>query len=47
MIQSRLSNLSSGRGEISEYDFHSALAPTVDLGVSWPPAGIDPLNPNL
>lgn len=25
--------------------FHSALAPTVDLGTHWPPAGIDPLNP--
>jgi hypothetical protein len=26
-------------------DFHSALAPTVELGTAWPPAGIDPLNP--
>ena len=25
--------------------FHSALAPTVELGMSWPPQGIDPLNP--
>jgi cytochrome c oxidase subunit 3 len=25
--------------------FHSALAPTVELGVHWPPAGIEPLNP--
>ena len=25
--------------------FHSALAPTVDLGSIWPPAGIEPLNP--
>jgi len=25
--------------------FHSALAPTVELGSSWPPAGIEPLNP--
>lgn len=25
--------------------FHSALAPTVELGTSWPPVGIDPLNP--
>ena len=25
--------------------FHSALAPTVELGNAWPPAGIDPLNP--
>jgi cytochrome c oxidase subunit 3 len=25
--------------------FHSALAPTVELGTHWPPAGIDPLNP--
>ena len=25
--------------------FHSALSPTVELGVHWPPAGIDPLNP--
>ena len=25
--------------------FHSALAPTVELGSHWPPAGIDPLNP--
>ena len=25
--------------------FHSSLAPTVDLGSVWPPAGIEPLNP--
>jgi cytochrome c oxidase subunit 3 len=25
--------------------FHSALAPTVELGTQWPPAGIDALNP--
>jgi cytochrome c oxidase subunit 3 len=25
--------------------FHSALAPVVELGNAWPPAGIDPLNP--
>lgn len=25
--------------------FHSALAPTVELGAHWPPQGIDPLNP--
>jgi len=25
--------------------FHSALAPTVELGAQWPPAGIEPLNP--
>lgn len=25
--------------------FHSALAPTVELGRHWPPQGIDPLNP--
>lgn len=25
--------------------FHSALAPTVELGVHWPPIGIDPLSP--
>ena len=25
--------------------FHSALAPNVELGVHWPPQGIDPLNP--
>jgi cytochrome c oxidase subunit 3 len=25
--------------------FHSSLAPTVELGASWPPAGIEPLNP--
>jgi cytochrome c oxidase subunit 3 len=25
--------------------FHSALAPTVELGAHWPPAGIEPLNP--
>jgi cytochrome c oxidase subunit 3 len=25
--------------------YHSALAPTVELGAQWPPAGIEPLNP--
>jgi cytochrome c oxidase subunit 3 len=25
--------------------FHSSLAPTVELGSSWPPVGIEPLNP--
>jgi len=25
--------------------FHSSLAPTIDLGAHWPPAGIAPLNP--
>jgi cytochrome c oxidase subunit 3 len=25
--------------------FHSSLAPTIELGAHWPPAGIDPLNP--
>ena len=25
--------------------FHSALAPTVEIGASWPPAGIEALNP--
>jgi cytochrome c oxidase subunit 3 len=25
--------------------FHSALAPTVELGAAWPPAGITPLDP--
>lgn len=25
--------------------FHSSLAPTVELGASWPPAGIEALNP--
>lgn len=25
--------------------FHSALSPVVELGVHWPPYGIDPLNP--
>lgn len=25
--------------------FHSSLAPTVELGVQWPPAGITPLSP--
>lgn len=25
--------------------FHSALAPTVELGVAWPPLGIQPINP--
>jgi len=25
--------------------FHSSLAPAVELGASWPPAGIEPLNP--
>jgi cytochrome c oxidase subunit 3 len=24
--------------------FHSALAPTVELGAAWPPAGVEPLN---
>ena len=27
------------------YDFHSSLAPTVELGSQWPPAGIEALNP--
>ena len=27
--------------------FHSRLAPTVEIGVSWPPTGITPLNPFL
>nr|YP_008994256.1 cytochrome c oxidase subunit III [Nacospatangus altus]AGQ49790.1 cytochrome c oxidase subunit III [Nacospatangus altus] len=27
--------------------FHSSLAPTVEIGVSWPPTGITPLNPFL
>lgn len=27
--------------------FHSRLAPTVELGVSWPPTGINPINPFL
>nr|YP_010960774.1 cytochrome c oxidase subunit III [Lethasterias fusca]WNH38665.1 cytochrome c oxidase subunit III [Lethasterias fusca] len=27
--------------------FHSSLAPTVELGVSWPPTGITPINPFL
>jgi len=25
--------------------FHSSLSPSVEIGVCWPPAGIDPLNP--
>jgi cytochrome c oxidase subunit 1 len=25
--------------------FHSALTPTVELGASWPPLGIEPINP--
>nr|YP_010502214.1 cytochrome c oxidase subunit III [Leocrates chinensis]UXC96459.1 cytochrome c oxidase subunit III [Leocrates chinensis] len=25
--------------------FHSSLAPAVELGCMWPPAGIDPINP--
>jgi len=25
--------------------FHSSLAPTIDIGSTWPPAGITPLNP--
>nr|YP_009186423.1 cytochrome c oxidase subunit III [Panulirus versicolor]AFI72595.1 cytochrome c oxidase subunit III [Panulirus versicolor]AGA56069.1 cytochrome c oxidase subunit III [Panulirus versicolor] len=25
--------------------FHSSLAPTVEIGTSWPPAGIQPFNP--
>lgn len=25
--------------------FHSALSPTVELGASWPPLGIEPINP--
>jgi len=27
--------------------FHSRLAPTVEIGVAWPPTGITPLNPFL
>nr|WNS59357.1 cytochrome c oxidase subunit 3 [Hyocrinidae sp.] len=27
--------------------FHSSLAPSVDLGVCWPPLGVEPLNPFL
>nr|BBO25388.1 cytochrome oxidase subunit 3 [Linckia laevigata] len=27
--------------------FHSSLAPTVELGVTWPPTGINPINPFL
>nr|QKN98952.1 cytochrome c oxidase subunit III [Henricia pachyderma] len=27
--------------------FHSSLAPTAELGVSWPPTGINPINPFL
>lgn len=27
--------------------FHRSLAPTVEIGVTWPPAGITPLNPFL
>ena len=25
--------------------FHSSLAPTIELGSSWPPVGIEPLDP--
>lgn len=25
--------------------FHSALTPTIDIGASWPPMGIEPVNP--
>lgn len=25
--------------------FHSSLSPSVEIGVTWPPVGIDPLNP--
>ena len=25
--------------------FHSALTPTIELGVQWPPVGIEPVNP--
>nr|YP_010443016.1 cytochrome c oxidase subunit III [Caenopedina pulchella]UTD49266.1 cytochrome c oxidase subunit III [Caenopedina pulchella] len=27
--------------------FHSSLAPSVEIGVTWPPTGINPLNPFL
>nr|YP_010042764.1 cytochrome c oxidase subunit III [Iconaster longimanus]QPC56401.1 cytochrome c oxidase subunit III [Iconaster longimanus] len=27
--------------------FHSSLAPTIEIGVSWPPTGINPINPFL
>ncbi|NP_006972.1 cytochrome c oxidase subunit III (mitochondrion) [Strongylocentrotus purpuratus] len=27
--------------------FHSSLAPSVEIGVAWPPSGITPLNPFL
>nr|YP_009019252.1 cytochrome c oxidase subunit III [Loxechinus albus]AGG84237.1 cytochrome c oxidase subunit III [Loxechinus albus] len=27
--------------------FHSSLAPSVEIGVTWPPSGITPLNPFL
>nr|YP_010042801.1 cytochrome c oxidase subunit III [Euretaster insignis]QPC56453.1 cytochrome c oxidase subunit III [Euretaster insignis] len=27
--------------------FHSSLAPTIELGSSWPPTGISPINPFL
>nr|YP_009138164.1 cytochrome c oxidase subunit III [Sterechinus neumayeri]AGU99588.1 cytochrome c oxidase subunit 3 [Sterechinus neumayeri]AID60605.1 cytochrome c oxidase subunit III [Sterechinus neumayeri] len=27
--------------------FHSSLAPSIEIGVSWPPTGITPLNPFL
>lgn len=27
------------------YDFHSSLAPTVELGTQWPPAGVTALSP--
>ena len=25
--------------------FHSSLAPSIELGVQWPPAGLNPINP--
>nr|YP_010443003.1 cytochrome c oxidase subunit III [Aspidodiadema arcitum]UTD49254.1 cytochrome c oxidase subunit III [Aspidodiadema arcitum] len=27
--------------------FHSSLAPSIEIGVTWPPTGINPLNPFL
>jgi cytochrome c oxidase subunit 3 len=27
--------------------FHSALAPTVELGTEWPPAGIEAVDPMM
>ena len=27
--------------------FHSSLAPTIELGISWPPSGINPIKPFL